>query len=220
MRTIAGSIAGLALGVAALAVATACSSSSPAGTFTPGGGSSLAGAGGQPSGGGAGVQLVMPPFGSNVHIEMTSWVPGDPAQAQAVITDKDYQLAFLYAEYKGGQDQSWVNYVGSKMQPAVAQALKATDVTTESFKGTISYFDMRVIPDPLVHGDYDVSVCFDNAGASNTSLATGAVLPDTSPADSHYVRLADELRKNSAGQWQVVSNLPAVYYPTAKECKP
>lgn len=222
MRTIAGSIAGFAIGVAALAAATACSSSSPAGTFKPGGGPSVVGAGGQPSGGGSGAQLVMPPFGSNVHVEMTSWVPGNAAQAQAVITDKDYELAYLYAEYKGGQDQSWVSYVSSKMQPGVAQALKAADVTTESFKGTISYFDMRIIPDPLVHGDYDVSSCFDNAGASNTSLSTGAVLPDSSPPDSHYVRLTDELRKDSAGQWQVISSLPAVYYPNgvAAQCKP
>jgi len=113
-----------------------------------------------------------------------------------------------------------VSYVSPVMQSAVQQSLRATDVTTESFVGTISYFDMRVIPDPLVHGDLDVSSCFDNAGSSNTSLSTGAVLPDSGPADSHYVRITDELRKNSAGQWQVVSSLPAVYYPRAEECKP
>ena len=211
-------MAGLAVGVAALVAATACSSSQPAGTFKPGGGASAAA--GQPAGDGqAGVQLVMPPFGSNVHIEMTSWLPGNAAEKQAVITDKDYELAFLYAEYKGGQDQSWVSYVSPAMQPAVTRALKAQNVTTESFTGTIRYFKMRVIPDPLVPGDLDVSACFDNAGSSNTNLTTGAVLPDTSTPDSHYVRTTDELRKNSAGQWQVVSTL-LVYYPTARECKP
>ena len=29
---------------------------------------------------------------------------------------------------------------------------------------------------------------------------------------TEYVRISDELRKNSAGQWQVTSSLPAVYY--------
>jgi hypothetical protein len=139
---------------------------------------------------------------------------------QAVNVDKDYELAYLYAEYKGGQDQSWSNYVSSVMQNAVQQSLQATDVTTESFTGTIQYFDMSAIPDPLVKGDLDVSTCFDNAGSSNTNLTTGAVIPDSSSPDSHYVRIADELRKDSSGQWQVVSSLPAVYYPQASECKP
>ena len=218
MRARTLTAAGL-LAVAALAV-TACSSAGPAATFTPGGGG-LSTAGGQATDAAAGSgAYVMPPFGTNVHIEMTSWLPGSTAQAQAVITDKDYELAYLYSEYRGGQDQSWASYVSSMMQSAVQQSLRATDVTTESFTGTISYFDMRVIPDPLVHGDLDVSSCFDNAGSSNTKLSTGAVLPDTSPADSHYVRITDELRKDSAGQWQVISSLPAVYYPRAEECKP
>lgn len=211
-------MAGLAVGVAALVAVTACSSSQPAGTFKPAGGTSVTA--GQPTGDGqAGVQFVMPPFGSNVNIEMTSWLPGNAAEKQAVITDKDYELAFLYAEYKGGQDQSWVSYVSPVMQSAVTRALKAKNVTTESFKGTVRYFKMRVIPDPLVPGDLDVSACFDNAAAANTNLTTGAVLPDTSSPNSHYVRTTDELRKDSAGQWRVVSTL-LVYYPTAKECKP
>jgi hypothetical protein len=211
-------MAGLAVGVAALVAAIACSSSQPAGTFKPAGGASADA--GQPTGDGqAGVNYTMPPFGSNVHIEMTSWLPGNAAQKQAVITDKDYELAFLYAEYKGGQDQAWTSYVSPVMQPAVTQALKAKNVTTQSFRGTVRYFNMRATPDPLVHGDLDVSSCFDNAGSSNTNLTTGTVLPDTSPPNSHYVRITDELRKTSAGQWQVVSTL-LVYYPTAKECKP
>jgi hypothetical protein len=151
---------------------------------------------------------------------MTSWLPANAAQAQAVNTDKDYELAYLYAEYKGGQDQTWVNYVSSVMQTAVQQSLQATDVTTESFAGTVKYFDMSVIPDPLVKGDLDVSACFDNAGSSNTNLTTGKVIPDPSAPDSHYVRISDELRKDSAGQWQVTSSLPAIYYPQAAQCKP
>ena len=157
-------------------VATACSAAQPASTFTPLGGSSAAGGqasadAGPPSG------YVMPPFGSNVRIEMTSWLPADAAQATAVNTDKSYELAYLYAEYKGGQDESWVNYVSPVMKTAVEQSLRATDVTTESFVGTIKYFDMSVIPDPVVKGDLDVSACFDNANSSNTSLLDGGGHP-------------------------------------------
>jgi hypothetical protein len=213
----------LAAAVCATAVlgVAACSAGGPsAATFTPEGGSASAAGGGQASDAAAPGGYVMPPFGTNVHVQMTSWLPADASEAQAVNTDKDYELAFLYAEYKGGQDQSWVNYVSPVMQTAVQQSLQASDVTTESFTGTIEYFDMSVIPDPLVKGDLDVSACFDNAGSTNTDLTTGKVIPDTSSPDSHYVRISDELRKDSAGQWQVVSSLPAVYYPEAKQCKP
>jgi len=213
----------LAAAVCATAVlgVAACSAGGPsAATFTPEGGSASAAGGGQASDAAAPGGYVMPPFGANVHVQMTSWLPASASEARAVNTDKDYELAFLYAEYKGGQDQSWVNYVSPVMQTAVQQSLQASDVTTESFTGTIEYFDMSVIPDPLVKGDLDVSACFDNAGSTNTDLTTGKVIPDTSSPDSHYVRISDELRKDSAGQWQVVSSLPAVYYPEAKQCKP
>ena len=213
-------VLGAALLAATVLAAAACSAAGPsAATFTPGGGMSTAGAG-QASDAAATGGYVMPPFGTNVHVDMTSWLPANTAQAQAVNTDKDYELAYLYAEYKGGQDQSWVNYVSSVMQTAVQQSLQAADVTTESFVGTVKYFDMSVIPDPLVKGDLDVSTCFDNAGSSNTDRTSGKVIPDTSAPDSHYVRIADELRKDSAGQWQVISSLPAIYYPQAAQCKP
>ena len=213
--------AGVTLLAVTLLAATACSAHPAASTFTPaGGGSSAGGGSAAPDAASSPGGYVMPPFGKNVHVEMTSWLPTETDQAQAVNADKDYELAFLYAEYRGGQDQGWENYVSPVMKAGVQQSLQATDVTTESFTGTIKYFDMSAIPDPLVKGDLDVSACFDNAGSSNTDITTGAVIPDTGSADSHYVRISDELRKNSAGQWQVASNLPSVYYPQAKQCKP
>ena len=66
----------------------------------------------------------------------------------------------------------------------------------------------------------DVSACFDNAQATNTSLSTGAVLPGQSPSDANYYRYTDQLAQTSSGQWQVVADYPLVYYPRAKECKP
>ena len=207
------------LAAVTLAAASACSAGSSAGTFTPAGGAA-ASAGDAAATAAASAGFVMPPFGSNVHVEMTSWQPTGPNQARAVTVAKDYELAFLYAEYKSGQDQTWVNYVSPTMRTAVQQSLQAADVTSESFKGTVRYFDMSAIADPLVKGDLDVSTCFDNAGSANISRGTGAVIPDTGPADSHYVRIGDELRQTSAGQWQVVSSLPATYYPEAVQCKP
>lgn len=213
--------AGLLAAVALLAAA-ACSGHSASSTFTPqGGGPSTAGSGPASPAAATAAGYVMPPFGSNVHIDMTSELPTDAAEAAAVNADKSFQLAFLYAEYKGGQDNSWVNYVSSgAAQNTVQQSLETKDVTTESFTGTVKYFDVRVNADPATKGAYDVVTCFDDAGADTTNLTTGAVVPDKSAPDAHYMRIADELLKGATGQWQVVSSFPTVYYPEASECKP
>ncbi len=162
----------------------------------------------------------MPPFGKNAHVIMTSAVPGNAAMARAALVDKDYELAYLYAEYTGGQSQDWTSYVSPTMEAQVRAVLSGAAVTTESFRGTIRIFDLSVIRDPAVPANVDVSACFDNAQAVNTDLSTGAVLPGQSPSDSNYYRYTDELAPTSAGQWQVVSDYPLVYYPRAKECKP
>ena len=151
---------------------------------------------------------------------MTDWMPRDAGMGKAVLADKDYELAFLYAEYTGGKSQDWTSYVNHTMELQVRAVLAKPDVTTESFKGTIRIFDMKVIRDPTVPGDLDVSACFDNARAVNTSLSTGAVLPGQSPSNENYYRFTDQLAQSLTGQWQVISNYPLVYYPRAKECKP
>jgi hypothetical protein len=194
-------------------------SSPPPPVFNPGGPASTATATPMAQSSGAGA-VIMPPFGKNAHVIMTSWMPKDTRLAQAVLTDKNYELAFLYAEYTGGKAQDWASYVSRTMELQVRGVLSKPDVTTESFKGTIRIFAMKVIRDPVVKADVDVSACFDNAQAVNTSLSTGAVLPGQSPSDTSYYRFTDQLTQTAAGQWQVVGNYPLVYYPRAKECKP
>ena len=196
----------------------ACSSPAPP-AFNPGGPASTAPATPMATSSGPG-SVVMPPFGKNAHVIMTDWMPEDAGMAKAVLADKDYELAFLYAEYTGGKSQDWTAYVSRAMALQVRTLLAKPDVTTESFKGTIKIFNMRVIRDPTVPGNLDVSACFDNAKAVNTSLSTGAVLPGQSASDANYYRFTDQLAQSPTGQWQVVSNYPIVYYPRAKECKP
>jgi hypothetical protein len=195
----------------------ACSSPPPP-AFNPGGPASAATPMARSSSGPGSV--VMPPFGRNAHIVMTGWLPKDAGLARAVVTDKDYELAFLYAEYTGGKSQDWAAYVNRTMELQVRGVLAKPDVTTESFKGTIKIFAMKVIRDPTVPGDLDVTACFDNAKALNTSLSTGAVIAGQSVSSDNYYRFTDQLARSSAGQWQVISNYPIVYYPRAKECKP
>jgi hypothetical protein len=204
--------------VAAVLATAACSTARPP-AFNPGGPPSAAAATpmAQPSSGPASV--VMPAFGKNAHVVITGWLPKNADLAQAVITDKNYELAFLYAEYTGGQSQGWTSYVSNTMATEVQSVLSGNDVTTESFRGTIKIFDMTVLRDPAVPSDVDVSACFDNAQALNTDLRTGAVLPGQKPSDRNYYRYTDQLARTPSGQWQVVSNYPFVYYPRAKECK-
>jgi hypothetical protein len=209
-------VTGLLTAAACLALA-ACGSAKPP-VFTPGGPQSVAAATPAQSTGPG--EVIMPPFGKNAHIMMTGWRPKTASMTQAVLTDKDYELAYLYAEYTAGQSQSWTAYVNPTMEAQVREVLSGPDVTTESFKGTIKIFDMTVIRDPAIPADVDVSACFDNSGAVNTSLSTGSVLSGQSVSDRNYYRYTDELAPASSGQWQVISDYPLAYYPQAKECKP
>lgn len=207
--------------------AAACSSSGapqpPASAFLPSSATASASAASAAAG------YVMPPFGSNAHVTMTSYTPSVAAEAGAVNADKDFQLAYLYAEYTGGKDTSWTDYVApGGAQTTVEQSLTGASVTTESFKGSVSYFDMSVIPDPTTKSAYDVLSCMDSAGAVTTNLTTGAVVPEPSSSvssssgatDQDYERLGDILLQDSTGQWQVISSFPTIYYPQAPECKP
>ena len=206
------------LALVAVIALVGCGSAKPL-PFNPGGPESAAAATplAQQTGPGA---VIMPPFGKNVHVVMTSWMPKTASLAPAVLADKDYELAYLYAEYTGGQSYDWTSYVDAAMETQIRGVLAGQDVVTESFKGTIKIFDMTVIHDPVIPADVDVSACFDNAQAVNTSLGTGAVLPGQAPSDSNYYRYSDELAPTSSGQWQVVSAYQRIYYPQAKECKP
>ena len=163
--------------------------------------------------------LNWPPFGRNVHIFMPGWLPADRGEAPAVVAAKNFLLAFLYAEYRGNQDDRWTRYVSGAVLGALKANLSEPSVTTESFTGAISFSHMRAYPDPSTPGAIDVSECFDNSGSHNTSLATGKIIPDRIPADQHYYRNTDVMASKN-GQWNVVSVYPVVYYPRAPECRP
>jgi hypothetical protein len=214
-------VAGLLTPVVCLAAglaAAGCGGQKPP-AFNPGGPASAPATPLAQQAGPAGV--TMPPFGPNAHIVMSGWRPASATLARAVLTDEDYQLAYLYAEYVSGQSDDWAPYVNPALAPTLTNALSAQAVTTESFKGTIRFFDVAEASAPDDHADVDVSGCVDTAQAVNTSVKTGAVLPGQSPPpDTDYYRFTDELAPVSGGQWQVVANYQPIYYPQAKECKP
>jgi hypothetical protein len=192
------------------------------GTATAGGtATSAAGRTGNPAGPAhrAAGPLQWPPFGSNVRIVMPGWLPADPGQVPAVIAAKDFLLAFLYAEYRGNQDDRWTGYASGQVLGALKANLSEPSVTTESFSGTIVFSHMRAFPDPGMAGAIDVSECFDNAGSRNTDLVTRRNVADRTPASQHYYMNTDVMARAN-GQWRVISVYPVVYYPQARECKP
>ncbi len=194
----------------------------PAGVTTPDGTESPASPAGpahQTAGPAAPGSLNWPPFGSNVHIFMPGWLPADRGEVPAVVAAKDFLLAFLYAEYRGNQDDRWARYVSGEVLGTLKANLSQPSVTTESFTGTISFSHLRAYPDPTTTGAIDVSECFDNSGSHNTSLATGKIISDRIPADQHYYRNTDVMARKH-GQWNVVAVYPVVYYPRAPECRP
>jgi hypothetical protein len=163
-------------------------------------------------------RVTWPPFGSNVHVIMTAWLPTDRSEVPAVITAKNFLLAFLYAEYQGNQDHRWAIYVRGEVSGALTSDLSRPDVTTESFTGIIRFSHMRAFPDPSIPGAVDVSECFSNARSATVGLHTGQVIPDTTPSDQRHYRNTDVLAADRGGHWHVVSVYPVIYYPQAKEC--
>jgi hypothetical protein len=232
-RRLTTGLATAGLVITGVLVATGCGAGPPT-AFRPAGASAGAGASTGPATGtgAAGSSgnlaspahratgaLNWPPFGRNVHIVMPGWLPADPGKVPAVIAAKDFLLAFLYAEYRGNQDDRWTGYASGPVLSALKANLSEPSVTTESFTGTITFSHLRAFPDPAMTGAIDVSECFDNAGSRNTDLATGKSIADRIPASQHYYMNTDVMAKAN-GQWRVISVYPVVYYPQAQECKP
>jgi hypothetical protein len=215
-----------ALLAAAGLLATACGPAGTAGPATfrpaagPAGTAGAASAAAGTAGRGTGPDLLAwPPFGPDVRIVMPGWLPAARHEIPAVIAAKDFLLAYLYAEYRGNQDDRWMGYVSGTVRGALSSDLAQPSVTTESFTGTIIFSHLAAFPDPTVPGAVDVSECFDNARSANTSLATGTAIPDHVPADQHYYLNTDVLAARN-GHWRVISVEPVIYYPQARECRP
>jgi hypothetical protein len=155
-----------------------------------------------------------------VQIIMPGWTPSAASEAPAVLANKNFLLALLYAEYRGNQDHRWRAYTASRLRGPLGAQLSQPDVTTQSFTGTIRFSHMTAFPDPRTKGAIDVAQCFDNSHSKNTGLHTGRPVPDNTPADQHYYRTTDVLAQAQNGSWQVVSMYPPIYYPQARECKP
>jgi hypothetical protein len=166
--------------------------------------------------------LTFPPFGKNAHIDMTSWLPANASEIRAVTTAKDFLLAVLYADYKGGRDHRWARYASSqKVKTGLASTLAQPGVTTESFRGTIRFWHMSAL---AVYGSEGNG----RGHRVRRQLACPQHEPDhrkgpprrkQTPRDQNFYSNSDVLAKDSSGHWRVISIPPTIYYPQALECK-
>jgi hypothetical protein len=204
-------------------LAAACGSPGPSSSFVPGSASTTSASPAATTTQAGTDSLVVPPFGKNAHVVMTSWVPASADEVPAVITAKNFLLAILYADYTGGQDHRWNAYVSSlRVRSGMAATLAAPGVTTESFTGTIRIWRMNAVAGTYGNNTISVTECIDSARALNTSLSTGKVLPSSeqNTTDQNYYSNTDVLARNASGQWTVISIPPDIYYPEASECMP
>ena len=207
-------------GLAAIALlAAGCGSAQPQQPFRPTG-SLQAGTSAPAAPGRIADGLAVPPFGPQARVIMPGWMPGQAGEDAAVIANKNFLLALLYAEYRGGEDHRWRAYVGTGLRPALSAQLAQPDVTTQSFTGTIRFSHMSAFADPTRKHAVDVAQCFDDSHATNTSIRTGRPVPGSMPADQQYYRTTNVLARSADGTWQVIAMYPPIYYPRAPECKP
>jgi hypothetical protein len=218
------SLTPVALAAAALTAACGTAPSSPtsAGTFTPGAGATASAA--PANSGGAGADdFVMPPFGSNLHVIMTDWLPpaGSPL-IPAVVAAKDYYLALYYSEYVGGTDSRWMTYTGATAKPTIASLLKGPLVAGQSFTGTISFTGMTAAPDPspLFKGDIDVSICVATAHSTEDFYPSEKPEPKQPSLSTDDYRQMAYIAQGSTGQWYLVGATKLDYIPASQGCPP
>ena len=161
--------------------------------------------------------VVMPSFGKNVHVKMTTGCRGMPAWPRPCSPTRTTSWPICTPNTPAGSAE--LDRLRQPHDAAPGQGLAVqAHVTSESFDGTISIFDMPAIPDPAVPGDLDVSACFDNAKSSTpTSDGGGPAGPVAGQRQQLPLHRSAREIPVASGKW---SRTTRVYYPRAKECKP
>jgi hypothetical protein len=161
-------------------------------------------------------------FPPDIHIEFQSPLPADPQQAAAVTTDRNFQLAFYYAQYTQGKDQRFNGYI-----PPIAAALARVVQSNvapyaadhKSIRGTLRFYDTSVSPVPGAPQNVTVTNCVDDSQLTDTDARTGKPIPD--PSAPGYTLENDAFKPIGGGKWGLIAISTSVYpQGNSKECKP
>jgi predicted small lipoprotein YifL len=162
------------------------------------------------------------PFPPDVHVEFQSPVPADPQQAAVVTTDRDFQLAFYYAQYSQGKDQRFNGYI-APIATALARVVQSNvapyAVDHKSIRGTLRIYDTTVTPVPGAPQNLTVTNCVDDSQLPDIDTRTGKPIPD--PSAPSYTLESDAFKPMGGGKWGLIAISTSVYpQGNSKECKP
>ena len=101
--------------------------------------------------------VIMPPFGKNAHVIMTTGCRRTPAWRRPCWPTRTTSWPTCTPSTPAGSRTAGPPTSARRWSSQVRGVLSGQDVTTESFKGTIRIFDMTVIHDPDIPADVDVS---------------------------------------------------------------
>lgn len=161
-------------------------------------------------------------FPPDIHIEFQSPLPADPQQASVVATDRNFNLAFYYAQYSQGKDQRFNDYI-----PPVATALARVvqsnvvpyKVDHKSIRGTLRFYKTSVTPVPGAPQNRSVTSCVDYTHLTDTDARTGS--PRRDPNQPTYVLERDAFKPMGGGTWGLIGIFTNVYPDgNSKECLP
>lgn len=214
-RRALGALAAVAAASALALLASACGSSAPQ-SFHPAGKISSAP--------GPGASLVHFPFPPDIHIEFQTPLPSDPQQAAVVTTDRNFQLAFYYAQYTQGKDTRFNNYI-APIATAVARVVQSNvapyAVDHKTIRGTLRFYDTTVQPVPGAPHNMTVTSCVDDSKLPDINARTGRPIPGSPPPSSYYTLESDAFKPMGAGKWGLIAITTQVYpQGNSRECKP
>lgn len=214
-RRALGALAAVAAASALALLASACGSSAPQ-SFHPAGKISSAP--------GPGASLVHFPFPPDIHIEFQTPLPSDPQQAAVVTTDRNFQLAFYYAQYTQGKDRRFNEYIAPiarELAMVVQSNVAPYAVEHKTIRGTIRFYDTTVQPVPGAPQNLTVSQCVDSSKLPDIDARTGKRVPGQPPPAHYHTLEGDTFKPVGGGKWLLIA-VTSTYYPegNAKECKP
>lgn len=164
------------------------------------------------------------PFPADIHIEFQSAPPMDPRQSAVLATDRNFQLAFYYAQYTQGKDTRFNDYI-APIARAVAMSVQSNVapyiVDHKTIRGTLRFYRTTVEPVDGAPQNMTVTNCVDDSRLPDINARTGERIVGSPAPSSYYTLESDAFKPLGGGKWGLIAITTHVYpQGQSKECKP
>lgn len=164
------------------------------------------------------------PFPADIHIEFQSPLPADPRKSAVLATDRNFQLAFYYAQYTQGKDTRFNDYI-APIAKAVAMSVQSNVapyiVDHKTIRGTLRFYHTTVTPVAGAPQNMTVTNCVDDSRLPDINARTGRRIVGSPPPGSYYTLESDAFKPLGGGKWALIAITTNVYpQGRSKECKP